>query len=81
VIEFESDIRGVNGTGGVLGGASGGESMNAGGGLSSFCSVSVGSSFGGIAGMTLDLLAAVHGGGDREVTPGASCVGGETGSV
>jgi hypothetical protein len=75
VIESALDIRGVNGIGGVVCGASsGGESMNVGGGRSSSCSTSVALlSFGGIAGTTLDLLAAVHGGGDNEVISGASC--------
>lgn len=76
MIEFESAlvIRGVNGTGGVVDGESGGgESINVGGGRSSSSSASVELSFGGIVGMTLVLLAAVHGGGDSEVIPGASC--------
>lgn len=83
VIESELDIRGVNDTRGVIGGAiSGGESMNVGGGRSSFCSASTETPFEGIAGVTLDLLAADHGGGDSEVTPGVSCCvgGGEGGS-
>lgn len=81
VIESALDIRGVNDTRGVIGGASsGGESMNAGGGRSSFCSSSAEISFEGITGMMLDLLAADHGGGDSEVIPGASCcVGGGEG--
>lgn len=81
VIESALDIRGVNGMGGVVGGtSSGGESMNAGGGRSSLWPA--GSSFGGIAGMTLNLLVAVHGGGDNEVISGANCCvgGGEGGS-
>lgn len=74
VIESALDIRGVNGTGGVIEGASsGGESMNVGGGRSSFCSTSVESSFRTTVGTTLDLLAAVHGGGDNEVISGANC--------
>lgn len=84
MIESALDIRGVNGTGGVICGASsGGESMNVGGGRSSFCSTSVELlCFGGIVGVTLDLLAAVHGGGDSEVISGVSCCvgGGEGGS-
>lgn len=85
VIEFESalDSRGVNSIGGVVRGASsGGESINVGGSLSSFCSTSIKSSLGGIAGITLDLLATVHGGGDNEVISGASCCveGGAEGS-
>ena len=51
--------------------------MNIGGGRLSFCSTSVGLlSFSSIAGMALDLLAAVHGGGDNEVISGVSCCGG-----
>ena len=74
MIESALDIRGVIGTGGVLGGPSnGGESINVGGGLSSFSSASVELSFGGAVGTTLDLLAAFHGGGDNEVISGASC--------
>lgn len=83
MIESALDIRGVNGTGGVVCGAkSGGESINVGGGLSSLCSSSsVESSFGGITGTILALFAADHGGGDNEVISGASCcVGGGVGS-
>lgn len=75
MIDSALDIRGVNGTGGVVDGANnGGESMNVGGGRSSLCSTSLGSSFGGIVGITLDLFAAFHGGGDNGVV--SSCVGG-----
>jgi hypothetical protein len=81
VIESALEIRGVNEMGGVICGASsGGESINVGGGRSSLCSSST--RFRAIVGTTLDLLAAVHGGGDKEVIPGASCWvgGGEGGS-
>ena len=72
MIESALDNSGVRGMEGVIGGASsGGESMNAGGGRSSLCPAE--SSFGGIVGTTLDLLAAVHGGGDREVISGGNC--------
>lgn len=84
VIESALDIRCVDWTGGVIGGADGGgESMNVGGGRSSLWSTSAGLlSFEGIVGMALDLLVAVHGGGDNEVISGANCCveGGEGGS-
>jgi hypothetical protein len=81
VIETALDIHGVNETGvATCGASSGRESTKVGDGRRSLCSASTKSK--GIVGMALDLLAAVHGGGDKEVISGSSCrvEGGEGGS-
>ena len=72
VIETALDIHGVNETGvATCGASSGRESTKVGDGRRSLCSASTKSK--GIVGMALDLLAAVHDGGDKEVISGSSC--------